>query len=115
MPNVFAEQYISTKAEIVRKSPSTFDQKYKVTRTGVYEHLKKKSFDLQWSWVPTPHDFRRSFATRLVCEKNLSIHLVRRLLGHSFLVTTEKYLKDDPRIIMSSLTSIIEGGKNGKL
>jgi integrase len=59
--------------------------------------LKTKAEKLNWGWIPTPHDFRRSFATRLLYEKQINPIALQDLLGHAFYLTTEKYIKKDPR------------------
>ena len=42
----------------------------------------------------TPHDLRRTFATRLI-SKNVDIVEVQKLMGHASVVTTGNYIRKD--------------------
>ena len=46
----------------------------------------------------TPHDLRRTFATRLL-ESGADINTVRQAMGHSSVVTTRRYDKRDEHLV----------------
>jgi integrase len=105
--NVFDHDYIKLKMNAVHTHPDLFltnQQQYQVGRSGVFDHLRRRSLHLNWSWTPTPHDFRRCFATRLLYEKQINPTALQNLLGHAFYMTTEKYIRRDPRLLEHSLT-----------
>ena len=46
---------------------------------------------------------RRSFASILQYDLNLEAPVIQQLLGHSHFATTERYLKKDPRFLLTNL------------
>jgi len=65
---------------------SDFAQRpYRISDTTFRRELKRVGL--------CPHDLRKLFATRLL-QKGMNIVEVQRLLGHSSITTTEKYIQD---------------------
>jgi len=106
--NIFAHPYIKSKAELARKYPELFEKTaFKVCRSGVFAYLKRYKEKTQWKLdkpgFPAPHDFRRSFATRLAYEEGIHLIAIQKLLGHEDFETTQKYFKDDTRQLVCLL------------
>ena len=65
-----------------------------MTSQSLYDLLKKRSIEAKIEHC-TPHDFRRTFVTRLL-ESGVDINTVRQLAGHSDIQTTARYdLRDE--------------------
>ena len=47
----------------------------------------------------TPHDLRRTFATRRLLESGADINTVWQAMGHSSVVTTRRYDKHDEHVV----------------
>lgn len=97
--NVFNNDYIKTKTLLFKRDKKLDNKEFSISRISIYNYLKTKAKKLNFSWNPTPHDFRRSFASRLISEKNVNPIIIKELLGHSFLITTERYIRKDPRLL----------------
>ena len=63
-----------------------------ISERSFQERLKKAIFDSKLTKKFTCHDFRHSFAINLL-NKGIDIEIVRKLLGHSCLKTTQIYLQ----------------------
>ena len=89
---------------IAKKSKTTInDQGQTITRMAIWSYLQKKSSQMKLNWTITPHTLRRSFASILQYDLNLEAPVIQQLLGHSHFATTEKYLKKDPRFLLTNL------------
>ena len=64
-----------------------------LTDHGVYKLLRTNADQANVSAF-TPHDLRRTFATRLL-ETGADINTVRKVMGHSSVLTTQRYDKRD--------------------
>lgn len=64
-----------------------------ITASAIYQLLKSRAGDSQVSAF-TPHDLRRTFATRLL-ESGADINTVRQAMGHASIITTQRYDKRD--------------------
>ena len=62
-----------------------------ITASAIYQLLKSRAGDSQVSAF-TPHDLRRTFATRLL-ESGADINTVRQAMGHASVITTQRYDK----------------------
>ncbi len=60
-----------------------------MTSQSLYDLLKKRSIEANINHC-SPHDFRRTFVTRLL-ELGIDINTVRQLAGHSDIQTTARY------------------------
>ena len=96
--NLLNNAYINKKA---RASPEV--KWKKISRIAIWQHLQKKSTELNLPWRITPHTLRRSFASILHYDFHLEPPAIQQLLGHSQFKTTERYLKKDPKFLLSSL------------
>lgn len=92
-------------AYIAKKSKLSIikDQWKTISRIAVWDYLKRKSKELNLPWTITPHTLRRSFASLLHYDLGLDSSSIQQLLGHSQFRTTEKYLKKDPRFLLTNL------------
>jgi len=89
---------------IAKKTKQTINDKWKtISRIAVWNYLAKKSKELNLIWTITPHTLRRSFASVLHYDLGLDSASIQQLLGHSQFRTTEKYLKKDPRFLLTNL------------
>jgi integrase/recombinase XerD len=61
----------------------------KMNSQSIYDLIKKRSIEAKIESC-TPHDFRRTFVTRLL-EAGVDINTVRQLAGHSDIQTTARY------------------------
>ena len=53
----------------------------------------------------SPHDLRRTFATRLL-ERGTDINIVRQAMGHASVLTTQKYDKRDQSVVNEAMRVI---------
>lgn len=91
-------------AYITKKAKQTSENKWNsITRMAIWKYLAKQSQDLKLNWKITPHTLRRSFASILNYDLGLDSSSIQQLLGHSQFKTTEKYLKKDPRFLLTNL------------
>lgn len=91
-------------AYIAKKSKTTTNnQSQTITRMAIWNYLKKKSPQMKLNWTITPHTLRRSFASILQYDLNIAAPVIQQLLGHSHFQTTERYLKKDPRFLLTNL------------
>lgn len=97
--NLLNNSYIAKKSKL----NSTKDQWKTISRIAVWQYLQKKSKDLNLNWTITPHTLRRSFASILHYDLGLDSSSIQQLLGHSQFHTTERYLKKDPRFLLTNL------------
>ena len=66
----------------------------KMNSQSIYDLIKKRSIEANIANCK-PHDFRRTFVTRLL-ESGVDINTVRQLVGHSDIQTTARYdLRDE--------------------
>ena len=68
-----------------------------ITSSAIYQLLKSRAGDSQVSAF-TPHDLRRTFATRLL-ESGADINTVRQAMGHASIITTQRYDKRDEHLV----------------
>lgn len=79
-----------------------------LTRMGITYILKKYtgSAKLPMIYIPSrkisPHAIRRSKATHLI-QSGVNIYYIRDFLGHTSIVTTERYLRNDPETTRQSI------------
>lgn len=96
--NLLNNAYIAKKSkQIPPKSQWT------ITRMAIWNYLQKKSQAMKLNWTITPHTLRRSFASILQYDLNIEAPVIQQLLGHSHFATTERYLKKDPRFLLTNL------------
>ena len=96
--NLLNNSYIVKKAKTIIK-----DHWKTISCIAVWQYLQKKSKELNLTWTITPHTLRRSFASILHYDLGLDSSSIQQLLGHSLFRTTEKYLKKDPRFLLTNL------------
>jgi len=65
-----------------------------LTREYIVKLIKQRSLLAQIKKKITPHTFRRSFAT-LLYQNGAQLLTIQKLLGHSSVQTTEKYIQND--------------------
>ncbi|APV37757.1 tyrosine-type recombinase/integrase [Acinetobacter soli] len=53
----------------------------------------------------TSHSGRRSFATNLI-RRNVDIHAVQQLMGHTSILTTQKYFQTDPNLLKEATSKL---------
>lgn len=89
----YLKKYQTVRGEIARKS-SFFKTRLGtgITRKGIYDRIKKHVRLAGIKKVISPHNFRHSFATDLISQK-VSIVTVQKLLGHSSIESTMRYLR----------------------
>lgn len=64
-----------------------------LTESGIYKLMRTNATQAKVASF-TPHDLRRTFATRLL-DTGADINTVRKVMGHSSVVTTQRYDKRD--------------------
>lgn len=70
-----------------------FDRrKKKFTRQQIYLIVRRITKKAGITKVISPHSFRHRFATRALDKNGQNLFIVKNLLGHSSISTTEKYL-----------------------
>ena len=75
---------------------------FDISERAVNKHLKMTCDYLKISGVAS-HSFRKYFATSIYVNNNYNIELVRVLLQHSSVVTTQRYLSIQTREIENAL------------
>ena len=75
-----------------------------LTADAVYKILLRRARAANISNF-TPHDLRRTFATRLL-EKGADLNLVKMAMGHSSVQTTQRYDKRDKEVIKKIILSL---------
>ena len=83
IPNVFSPIYKGTHIDTSRP----------LTESAIYAMLRKRASESEVQAF-TPHDLRRTFATRLF-ENGNDANVVRENMGHSSILTTQRYDKRD--------------------
>lgn len=79
---------------------------FDISERAVNKHLKLACDYLKLSGVGT-HSFRKLFASSIYVNNNYNIELVRVLLQHSSVVTTQRYIGLQPREIENALRNHI--------
>ena len=74
------------------------NQPYRAITAGAIHQLLRARADESQVSSFTPHDLRRTFATRLL-ESGADINPVRQAMGHSSVVTTRRYDKRDEHLM----------------
>ena len=77
-------------------------QIFPITVRTVQKYLKKVADYLGYENIGT-HSFRKFFASELYEDNNHDIELVRELLQHSSVVTTQRYIKRSPKAVEEAL------------
>ena len=75
------------------KKGSNIQPYWPLTESAIYQMLKNRGTQATVSEF-TPHDLRRTFATRLL-DNGADINTVRLAMGHESIVTTQRYDKRD--------------------
>ena len=83
IPNVFCAIYKGTHIDTSRP----------LTESAIYAMLRKRAAESEVRAF-TPHDLRRTFATRLF-ENGNDANIVRENMGHASILTTQRYDKRD--------------------
>jgi site-specific recombinase XerD len=96
--NLLNNSYIAKKSKQI-----PIESKWTISRMAIWNYLQKKSSQMKLNWTITPHTLRRSFASILQYDLNLEAPVIQQLLGHSHFATTERYLKKDPRFLLTNL------------
>ncbi|MFR1631265.1 MAG: tyrosine-type recombinase/integrase, partial [Sutterella wadsworthensis] len=78
---------------------------HSITSSAVYQILKTRSSQ---SGVEdfSPHDLRRTFATRLL-GAGTDINLVRKAMGHASVLTTQRYDKREDEEVEEATRKIL--------
>lgn len=88
------KRYLATRNDLSVDSPLiATDDGSRFTRNGLYEAIRKRA---RMANIPTPglHDFRRCFALQMK-RAGVDILNISRLLGHTSLIVTQRYLAYD--------------------
>lgn len=75
---------------------------FSISRRTVQHHLLLVCDYLGYEWIGT-HSFRKYFATDVYVNSNYNIELVRTLLQHSSVVTTQRYIGIQSEQVESAL------------
>lgn len=82
--------------------------KNKLTNMGItyilkkYVVLAKKAYPSMFTEPISPHMIRRSKGSHLI-QNNVNIYYVRDFLGHSSVITTERYARNNPEVIRKAI------------
>ena len=68
-----------------------------ITAGTIHQLLRARADESQVSSF-TPHDLRRTFATRLL-ESSADINTVRQAMGHASIITTQRYDRRGERTV----------------
>lgn len=96
--NLLNNSYIAKKSKQI-----SAENHWTISRMAIWNYLQKKSSQMKLNWTITPHTLRRSFASILQYDLNIEAPVIQQLLGHSHFATTERYLKKDPRFLLTNL------------
>lgn len=80
---------------------------FPIARRTVQHHLLLVCDYLGYEWIGT-HSFRKYFATDVYVNNNYNIELVRTLLQHSSVVTTQRYIGIQSEEVESALRKHIK-------
>jgi site-specific recombinase XerD len=83
-----------------------------LSANGLYRALERRALKAGLEHF-TPHDLRRSFGTHLA-DEHVDLDLVRQLLGHVEIATTQKYLMRDERAKRSAAMKVRVPFRTGK-
>lgn len=105
------EEYMKYRTEYLNgeECENLFVSKFRkaLTRTGVNQIMTDKVFKgIEVDGVPvTVHNFRRFYAQNML--DNVDVYTVSRLMGHSNITTTERYLRgtEDKKILERGMNS----------
>ena len=75
---------------------------FQITERTVQRHLKMVCDYLEYEYIST-HSFRKFFASSIYKDNGCDINLVRVLLLHSSVVTTQRYIGVQPQEIENAL------------
>lgn len=75
---------------------------FQITERTVQRHLKMVCDYLEYEYIST-HSFRKFFASSIYKDNGCDINLVRVLLQHSSVVTTQRYIGVQPQEIENAL------------
>lgn len=75
---------------------------FQITERTVQRHLKIVCDYLEYEYIST-HSFRKFFASSIYKDNGCDINLVRVLLQHSSVVTTQRYIGVQPQEIENAL------------
>lgn len=68
-----------------------------ITASAIYQLLRTRADESKVSSF-TPHDLRRTFATRLL-KSGADINTVRQAMGHASIITTQRYDRRGERTV----------------
>lgn len=80
---------------------------FQITERTVQRHLKMVCDYLEYEYIST-HSFRKFFASSIYKDNGCDINLVRVLLQHSSVVTTQRYIGVQPQEIENALQKVIQ-------
>lgn len=83
-----------------------------LSRTTVFNIVKRTALDAQLYKTISPHTFRHSFATHLV-ERGADLRAVQEMLGHASITTTEIYTHLDRDYLRKNILDHHPRGKSG--
>ena len=95
---VFSTFFIGKPPDRVLAKKGDDIQPYRAITAGAIHQLLRARADESQVSSFTPHDLRRTFATRLL-ESGADINTVRQAMGHSSVVTTRRYDKRDEHLV----------------
>ena len=75
---------------------------FKISSRGISKHLKKVTAYLGIEGVGS-HSFRKFFATSIYNNNGYNIELVRELLQHNSIATSQKYIGVSPQVVEQAL------------
>ena len=78
---------------------------FQITERTVQRHLKMVCDYLEYEYIST-HSFRKFFASSIYKDNGCDINLVRVLLQHSSVVTTQRYIGVQPQEIENALQKL---------
>lgn len=101
-----SDVYIYIQNYVLRRGLRPTDKLFDLTVRAVESYLKMACTYLGITGVST-HSFRKFFATSIYNANGHNIELVRELLQHSSIQTTQRYLSLSPKLIEDALSKHI--------
>lgn len=84
-----------------------FDTKEIIFKSAIYYFIKQIKQDLNINNSISPHKWRHTLASKLVNE-NVNVSIVQKVLGHTSLEITKRYLHAEDEIISKNVLNVIK-------